>query len=141
MSGIQLAALLVVALLLLAGCGAKPEPPASAMRGAVAGSVDMEKPAGAGADAGTEAGHRRPAGMASTRSSAYTIRGKVQPASAEVSILNRDTRKRAAADVSGAGSFRTRAAGLRRGVNHIAITGRRADLAPWRLEVTVTRER
>jgi len=131
----------VVALLLLAGCGAKPEPPASAMRGAVAGSVDMAKPAGAGADAGTEGGHRRAGGEASTRSSAYTIRGRVRPARARVSILNRDTRERASADVSAAGSFRARAAGLRRGVNHIAITGRRAGLAAWRLEVTVTRER
>ena len=134
-------AVLLAALLTLAGCGAKPEPPAPATGGAVSGSVDMERPTGAGADAGTAGGHRQPAGVASTRGSAYVIRGTVRPPGARVSILNRDTRERATAEVSSSGDFRARAAGLRRGVNRVAVTGRRSGLARWSVEVTVTRER
>ena len=122
----------VAGLALLAGCGEKPEP-AAPRATAVTGTVDLEKPA-APPDAGTATGHRAPATASTTRSS-FSFSGRVAPASSRVTLRPAG----GAVEVDGDGAFRARARGLKRGANRFVLEGRSPGLAPWRVDITITR--
>jgi hypothetical protein len=128
---------LALAAALLAGCGEKPEPPASRVT-AVTGTVDLERPAAAPADAGTTAGHRAPA-TASTKRTSLAFSGRVRPASSQVT-LQPQGRAAAAVDVGADGAFRARARKLKRGANRFLLEGRSAGLAPWKVDIAITRK-
>ena len=121
----RLAVLALVAAL-LAGCGEKPEPAASRVT-AVTGTVDLAR----------AAGHRAPATASTTRSS-LAFAGRVAPPSSQV--LLRPARGAAVAvAVAGDGSFRARARKLRPGKNHFVLECRSAGLAPWKVDISITR--
>ena len=124
----RLAVLALVAAL-LAGCGEKPEPAASRVT-AVTGTVDLARPAPA-------AGHRAPATASTTRSS-LAFAGRVAPPSSQV--LLRPARGAAVAvEVAADGSFRARARKLRKGRNRFVLEGRSTGLAPWKVDISITR--
>ncbi len=129
-------AVLALAAALLAGCGEKPEPAASRVT-AVTGTLDLARPAPAPPDAGTTAGHRAPATASTTRSS-LAFAGRVQPARSTVTL--RPARGPAVTvDVAGNGSFRALARTLQRGRNAFLLEARAAGLAPWKVDISITR--
>ena len=129
-------ALLAAVAALLAGCGEKTEPPASRVT-AVTGTVNLDKPAAAAPDAGTQAGHRAPA-TASTKRSTFTFTGRVAPPSSQVT-LRRAGAAPAAVDTGADGGFRARARKLKRGANRFVLEGRSAGLTPWKVDISITR--
>ena len=120
----RLAVLALVAAL-LAGCGEKPEPAASRVT-AVTGTVDLAR-----------AGHRAPATASTTRSS-LAFAGRVAPPSSHV-LLRPPRGAAVAVAVAGDGSFRARARKLRRGKNRFLLECRSAGLAPWKVDISITR--
>jgi hypothetical protein len=130
-------ALLALAAALLAGCGEKPEPPASKVT-AVRGTLDLARPAPGAPDAGTTAGHRAPGATASTTRGSLAFSGRVEPAASLVT-LRPASGTAAAVDVADDGSFRARARKLERGVNRLVLEGRAAGLAPWKVDIAITR--
>ena len=128
-------AVLALAAALLAGCGEKPEPTASKVT-AVRGTLDLARPA-PGAPAPT-AGHRAPDAMASTTRASLAFSGRVEPATSQVT-LRPDGGTAAAVDVADDGSFRARARKLERGVNRFVLEGRATSLAPWKVDIEITR--
>ena len=135
MSGRRAAALLLAALA-LAGCGEKSEPDVSKPT-AVTGTVDLARPAPANPDAGTVAGHRAPA-TATTRRSALTFTGRVEPPSSRVTLTPAGGQA-AAVQVGADGHFRARARKLRRGANRFVLQGTDPGLRPWTVDVAITR--
>lgn len=127
----------LLAVLALAACGEKDEPDAARVQ-AVTGAVDLERPPAAPPDAGTEAGHRAPDAVATTRRKALAFRGRVAPPSSRVTLA-RAGGKAAAVDVGANGRFRARARGLRRGANRFVLKGSAPGLRPLRIDVTITR--
>ena len=134
MSGRRAAPLLLAALA-LAGCGEKPEPDVSEPT-AVTGTVDLARPA-PHPDAGTVAGHRAPA-TATTRRSALTFTGRVEPPSSRVTLTPAGGQA-AAVQVGADGRFRARARKLRRGANRFVLQGTDPGLRPWTVDVSITR--
>jgi hypothetical protein len=126
-------ALLALAAALLAGCGEKPEPAASRVS-AVTGTVDLERPAAAG----TTTGHRAPA-TASTKRTSLVFSGRVDPASSQVTLQPRGGAAAAVA-IGADGAFRARARKLKRGANRFLLEGRSAGLAPWKVDIAITRK-
>jgi hypothetical protein len=131
------AAVLALAAALLAGCGEKPEPAASARR-AVTGTLDLTRPAPGPPDAGTTAGHRAPDATATTTRPALAFGGRVDPAASRVT-LRPAGRGAAPVDVAADGAFRARAAGLARGANRFVLEARARGLAPWVVDISITR--
>jgi hypothetical protein len=121
---------------LLAGCGEKPEPAAGRVT-AVTGTLDLARPAPAPPDAGTTAGHRAPATASTTRSS-LAFAGRVEPARSRVT-LRPASGASMAVDVAADGSFRARARKLKRGRNAFLLEARSAGLAPWKVDISITR--
>ena len=117
---------LALAAALLAGCGEKPEPPASKVT-AVRGTLDLARPAPG-----------RPAATASTTRASLAFSGRVEPAASRVT-LRPSGGTAAAVDVADDGSFRARARKLDRGVNHLMLEGRAAGLVPWKVDIAITR--
>jgi hypothetical protein len=136
MPGRRVAALLL-ATVALAGCGEKPEPDVS-RAAAVTGTVDLDRAAPAVPDAGTTAGHKAGA-AATTRRSALSFTGHVQPPSARLALA--PPRGRAGAVNAGSdGGFRARVSKLRRGLNRFVLRGTSPGLRPWTIDVAVTRK-
>jgi len=129
-------AALLLAALALAGCGEKPEPDVSKPT-AVRGTVDLARPAPANPDAGTTAGHRAPA-TATTRRSALTFTGRVEPPSSRVTLQPAGGQA-AAVQVGADGRFRARASKLRRGANRLLLRGTEPGLRPWTVDISITR--
>jgi hypothetical protein len=129
-------AALALAAALLAGCGEKPEPAASRVT-AVTGTLDLARPAPGPPDAGTAAGHRAPATASTTRSS-LAFAGRVQPATSRVT-LRAPRGAPVAVDVAGDGSFRARARKRKRGKNAFLLEARAPGLAPWTVDISITR--
>jgi len=127
---------LALAAALLAGCGEKPEPAAGRVT-AVTGTLDLARPAPAPPDAGTTAGHRAPATASTTRSS-LAFAGRVEPATSRVT-LRPASGASMAVDVAADGSFRARARKLKRGRNAFLREARSAGLAPWKVDISITR--
>jgi hypothetical protein len=132
-------ALAALAAALLAGCGEKAEPPAPRLT-AVTGTLDLARPAAGPPDAGTTAGHRTPDATASTKRTALAFSGRVEPATSRVTLRPAGG-KAAPVDVADDGSFRARAGRLKRGVNRFVLEGRAASLAPWKVDIAITRRR
>ena len=130
-------AVLALAGALLAGCGEKPEPAASKVT-AVTGTLDLARPAPGAPDGGTAAGHRAPDATASTTRSSLAFAGRVDPATSRVTLRPAGGTP-AAVQVAGDGSFRARARELERGENRFALEGRAAGLAPWKVDISITR--
>ncbi len=130
-------AVLALGAALLAGCGEKPEPAASRVT-AVTGTLDLARPAPGAPDAGTTAGHRAPDATASTTRSSLAFAGRVEPARSRVTLRPAGGRA-AQVRVAGDGSFRARARQLERGENRFALEGRAAGLAPWKVDISITR--
>ena len=128
---------LALAAALLAGCGEKPEPPASKVT-AVRGTLDLERPAPAAPDAGTAAGHRAPGATASTQRASLVFSGRVEPATSRVTLRPAGGRA-GVVNVADDGSFRARARKLKRGVNRFVLQGRAAGLVPWKVDIEITR--
>ena len=128
---------LALAAALLAGCGEKPEPPASRVT-AVRGTLDLARPAPAPPDAGTTAGHRAPGATASTTRASLAFSGRVEPPASQVTLRPAGGRA-AAVNVADDGSFRARARKLERGVNRFVLEGRAARLASWKVNIAITR--
>jgi hypothetical protein len=129
-------AALALAAALLAGCGEKTEPAASRVT-AVTGTLDLARPAPGPPDAATTAGHRAPA-TASTARPSLAFAGRVEPATSQVTL--RPARGAAVTvDVAGDGSFRARARRLKRGKNAFLLEARSAGLAPWEVDISITR--
>jgi hypothetical protein len=126
-------ATLALAASLLAGCGEKPEPAASRVT-AVTGTLDLARPA---PGTGTAAGHRAPA-TASTRRSSLAFAGRVQPARSRVT-LRAPRGAPVAVAVAPDGSFRARAGRLKRGKNAFLLEARAPRLAPWTVDISITR--
>ena len=127
---------LALAAALLAGCGEKPEPAAGRVT-AVTGTLDLARPAPAPPDAGTTAGHRAPATASTTRSS-LAFAGRVEPATSRVT-LRPGSGASMTVDVAADGSFRARARKLKRGRNAFLLEARSAGLAPWKVDISITR--
>jgi hypothetical protein len=127
---------LALAAALLAGCGEKPEPAAGRVT-AVTGTLDLARPAPAPPDAGTTAGHRAPATASTTRSS-LAFAGRVEPATSRVT-LRPASGASMTVDVAADGSFRARARKLKRGRNAFLLEARSAGLAPWKVDISITR--
>ena len=122
----------------LAGCGEKPEPDAAEPT-AVTGTVDLARPStGINPDGGTRAGHRAPDATASTRRSALAFSGKVDPASARVTLAREGSEPRAL-DVGAEGRFRARARGLERGANRFVLRGSAPGLRAWTVDISISR--
>ena len=127
---------LALAAALLTGCGEKPEPAPGRVT-AVTGTLDLARPGPAPPDAGTTAGHHAPA-TASTRRSSLAFAGRVAPATSRVTL--RPARGAAiAVDVAADGSFRARARKLKRGANRFVLEARSSGLAPWKVDISITR--
>ena len=122
---------------LLAGCGEKPEPPASKVT-AVRGTLDLARPAPGPPDAGIDAGHRAPGATASTTRASLVFSGRVEPASSRVTLRPAGGTA-AAVKVADDGSFRARARKLERGENRFMLEGSAAVLAPWKVDIAITR--
>jgi hypothetical protein len=130
-------ALLALAAALLAGCGEKPEPPASKVT-AVTGKLDLARPAPGLPDGGTVAGHRAADATASTRRASLAFSGRVEPATSQVTLRPAGG-KRTAVDVADDGTFRARARRLKRGANRFVLEGRAGSLAPWKVDISISR--
>jgi hypothetical protein len=115
---VGLLVVLALAATLLAGCGEKPEPPASRVT-AVTGTVDLKRPA-------------------TTKHTSLAFGGHVEPPSSLVT-LRRAGHAAAAVQVGADGEFRARARKLKRGANRFVLEGRSAGLTPWKLDLSITR--
>ena len=72
------------------------------------------------------------------RDSAFS--GRVEPATSRVTLRPAGGQA-ATVDVADDGSFRARARRLKRGVNRFVLEGRAASLAPWKVDIAITRRR
>jgi hypothetical protein len=131
-------AILAFAAALLAGCGEKSEPAASRVT-AVTGTLDLARPAPASPDSGTKIGRRAPDGTASTRRSSLAFAGRVAPATSRVTLRPEGGAPKTVA-VARNGSFRARARKLERGANRFVLVARSAGLAPWQVDISITRK-
>jgi hypothetical protein len=123
-----------------AGCGGDDADHANhAAPKAVQATLALERPIGAGADAGTAAGHHQPDAIASTSLPRFTIRGTVRPAGSAVTIRDVRSGDRTTATVSSDGRFAARIDRLRRGQNDFVIHARAPGHRPWSADVTITR--
>ena len=131
-------AALLLATVAVAGCGEKPEPDVSKPT-AVTGTLDLARPAApANPDAGTTAGHRAPDATATTRRSALTFTGRVEPPSSRITLA-REGEEPAGVRVGADGRFRARARELERGANRFVLQGSSPGLRPWTVDVSITR--
>ena len=129
---------LALAAAALAGCGEKPEPDA-ARPAAVTGTLDLARPStGINPDGGTRAGHRAPDATATTRRTALAFTGRVEPASAQVTLAREGGVSRAL-DVGADGGFRARARRLDRGANRFVLRGSAPGLRAWTVDISITR--
>ena len=130
-------AALVLAAALLAGCGEKPEPPASKVT-AVRGTLDLARPAPGAPDGGTAAGHRAADATASTTRASLAFSGRVEPATSQLTLRPAGGTA-APVDVADDGTFRARARKLERGANRFVLEGRAPSLVPWKVDISITR--
>ena len=129
---------LALAALALAGCGEKSEPDVTEPA-AVTGTLDLARPsAPANPDAGTQAGHRAPGATGTTRRATLAFSGKVDPASARVTLAREGGKPRALA-VGADGRFRARARRLERGGNRFMLRGSAPGLRAWTVDIAITR--
>jgi hypothetical protein len=105
---------------------------------AVRGKVDLEQGGAAVPDGGTMAGHHAEA-IAITSRPAVTVTGRVDPATARVTALERRSGRVTRAAVDDHGEFHLTLRGLRRGQNDFTLLGRAPGHSSWRIALSVTR--
>ena len=107
---------------------------------AVTGTVDLERPAPAAPDAGTTAGHRAPRDRDDASAPRFAFTGRVEPASSQVTLRRGRRRARGGRRRRATARFRARARKLERGANRFVLEGRAAGLAPWKVDIAITRK-
>jgi hypothetical protein len=131
-------ALVVVAALAWGGCEGEPGP-ASAPR-QVQGSLKLERAQAGAPDAGTRAGHGADRYVLEAPGAEVLIRGRVEPASARVELVDESGRRRARVIARPDGSFSALLPDLpRRGVTTFRLTATAGKAEPWRTEIVVSR--
>ena len=120
----------------VAGCGDENgDPPPEAVRG----SLDLRQAGGGPPDAGTAAGHGADRYAATARGRELTVRGRVEPADAQVEIADPAGRRRAHVNVAPSGRFTAELPALPVGTTVFRVRGTAPGARPWITEVRVTR--
>jgi hypothetical protein len=124
---------LLAASLTVAACGEKSEPDPASIPVPVTATVDLERPPAGPPDAGTQAGHGAPDGIATTTQDRFSFRGRVQPAGARLAAEGAQVSRGAG------GAFTVTVTGLERGPNRVALTATAGSGKPWTYEAVITR--
>jgi hypothetical protein len=135
-------ALALVAALALGACEQDEDEtePASAPR-QVQGSLTLERTRAGAPDAGTRAGHWADRYVLRAPRAEALIRGRVEPASARVELVDESGRRRARAIASPDGSFSALLPDLPgQGVTTFRLTATAGQAEPWRTEIVASRQ-
>jgi hypothetical protein len=136
-------AVALVALLAWAGCddqGDDDAGRASAPR-QVQGSLDLEHAQAGAPDAGTRGGHGADRYVLQATTAEALVRGRVEPASASVELVDDSGRRRARALPRPDGRFSALLPDLpREGVATFRLTAGAGRAAPWRTEIVASRD-
>jgi hypothetical protein len=134
--------LALLAVLIWGGCdeeeGGDAERPAPPRQ--VQGSLKLERTQTGAPDAGTRAGHGADRYVLQAPGAEALIRGRVEPASARVELVDESGRRRARVIARPEGSFSALLPDLRRqGVTTFRLTATAGRAEPWRTEIVASR--
>jgi hypothetical protein len=114
--------------------------PASAAR-QVQGSLKLERTQAGAPDAGSRAGHGADRYVLQAPGAEVLIRGRVDPASARIELVDESGRRRARVIAGPGGGFSALLADLpRQGVTTFRLTATAGRAEPWRTEIVASRQ-
>jgi hypothetical protein len=135
-------ALALVSALIWSGCndedGGEAKRPAAPRQ--VQGALELPRAQAGAPDAGTRGGHGADRYVLRAADADALIRGRVEPASAAIELVDDSGRRRARVNVAGNGNFSALLPDLpRRGVATFRLTASAGRAEPWRTEIVASR--